>query len=111
MDRINEYGVIIARIFDRIAAQIPEDDEVRTERNYDVERGHYALLRVGWRDTRRIHGIVIHADVRGDKVWIEHDGTEDGIVDGLLDAGIPREQIVLAFHPLYKRPYTGFAVA
>ena len=111
MDRISEYGTIVKQILDGIADQIPEDDAVRTERNYDAERGHYALLRVGWRDTRRLHGIVLHVDIRNDKVWIEHDGTEDGIADQLLEAGIPKEHIVLAFHPPYKRPYTGFAVA
>jgi hypothetical protein len=28
----------------------------------------------------------------------------------LLARGVPKEDIVLAFHPPYKRPYTGFAV-
>ena len=111
MDRLADYGAIVKRIFDGIAAQIPEDDEVVTERIYDEAKGHYELMRVGWRDTRRLHGIVLHADVRNGKVWIQHDGTEDGIADELLEAGIPKEHIVLAFHPPYKRPYTGFATA
>ena len=52
---------------------------------------------------------MLHVDVKGGKVWIQHDGTEEGIADALVDAGIPKDHIVLAFHPLYKRPYTGFA--
>ncbi len=79
------------------------------ERVYNQERGHFELLRVGWRQKRRIHGIMLHVDVKGGKVWIQHDGTEEGIADALVDAGIPKDHIVLAFHPLYKRPYTGFA--
>ena len=111
MDRVENYGAIVKRIVDEIAVQIPDDGVVLTERVYDEARGHYELLRVGWRETRRIHGIVVHVDVRDGKVWIQHDGTEDGIADALLEAGIPQEHIVLAFHPPYKRPYTGFAVA
>ena len=45
-------------------------------------------------------------------MWeIQHDGTESGIADELVQAGIPPEHIVLAFHHPDKRQYTGFAVA
>jgi hypothetical protein len=47
------------------------------------ERGHYELLYTGWEDWRRVHGSVIHIDVRGDKVWIQHDGTEAGVAHDL----------------------------
>jgi hypothetical protein len=43
-------------------------------------------------------------------VWIQHDGTEDGIANELLQAGIPHEHIVLGFHPPDQRKYTPFAV-
>ncbi len=46
-----------------------------------------------------------------DRVWIQQDGTEDGIAGELIQAGIERERIVLGFHPAWKRPITGFAVA
>jgi hypothetical protein len=48
-------------------------------------------------------------DIRDDLVWIQHDGTEDGIANELVEAGIPREQIVLAFHPPDQRKRTSFA--
>jgi hypothetical protein len=37
--------------------------------------------------------------------------TEDGIATDLLEAGVPKEDIVLAFHAPEMRPYTEFAVA
>ena len=58
-----------------------------------------------------MHGAIIHVDLRGDKVWIQHDGTERGIPEDLLEAGIPREQIALGFHSPEVRRYTDFAVA
>jgi hypothetical protein len=41
----------------------------------------------------------LHLDILNGKVWIQRDGTEDGIADELEAAGIPRSDIVLAFHP------------
>ena len=48
-------------------------------------------------------------DIIDDKVWIQYDGTEDGIADELIEAGIPQDKIVLGFRPPEIRPYTGFA--
>lgn len=52
----------------------------------------------------------IHLQIINGKIWIQRDGTEDGIATDLLAAGIPKEQIVLAFKPEHIRPYTEFAV-
>ncbi len=48
-------------------------------------------------------------DIKNGKIWIQHDGTKDGVADDLVELGVPKEDIVLAFHPPYKRKYTGFA--
>lgn len=48
-----------------------------------------------------------HADI----VWIQHDGTEAGIVDDLSAAGIPKDQIVLAFYSPRRRVHTELAVS
>jgi len=52
---------------------------------------------------------VIHADIRDGKVWIQHDGTEQGIAGERVEAGIPKERIVLALHSPSERPLTSFA--
>ena len=36
------------------------------------------------------------------------DRAKTGITDELAELGVPKEDIVLAYHPPYKRPYTGF---
>lgn len=78
---------------------------------FDCERHHYLLVVVGWQDGQRTHAILLHVDIVGDRFWIQHDGTEDGIAGELERAGIGRERIVLGFHPAWKRPITGYAVA
>lgn len=52
---------------------------------------------------------VLHIDIRDEKIWIQHDGTEGGVALELVEAGIPRDRIVLAFKPPDIRPHTGFA--
>jgi hypothetical protein len=42
-------------------------------------------------------------------VWIQYDGTEEGIAGDMLEAEIPKEAIVLGFRPPEVRKYTGFA--
>jgi hypothetical protein len=42
---------------------------------------------------------------------IHEDGLEDGIASDLVRAGIPKDKIVLGFHPPEVRPYTEFAVS
>jgi hypothetical protein len=41
---------------------------------------------------------------------VQHDGTSCPVADELLAAGIPREDIVLGFHPPDVRRHTAFAV-
>jgi hypothetical protein len=79
----------------------------------DEARDHYLILSTGWSEDpdRRIHGSLIHIDIIDDKIWIQRDGTEDGIAGELEEAGIPREQIVLGFHEPRLRQYTDYAAA
>lgn len=117
MERLNLYRDHLQAILEehqrlsRVALRRPSD-EVDTQILIDRERDHYQLVKVGWRgETEPIFGCTIHVSIRDGKVWIERDHTEYGVAAELMDRGVPKEDIVLAFHAPYKRPYTGFAVA
>jgi hypothetical protein len=110
MDRVAEYREIVKRIIQEYAAFDPSTGSVEAETIFDDEHGHYELLYTGWKEWRRVHGSVIHIDIRDGKIWIQHDGTEDGIAPQLVEAGIPREQIVLGFHHPNRRKLTSYAV-
>lgn len=53
---------------------------------------------------------MLHLDIKNNKIWIQHDETEIDIANELVNLGIPKEDIVLAFHEPLVRQYTGFAV-
>lgn len=78
---------------------------------FDDERNHFLLVSLGWSEHRRVKRIILHVRLRDDKIWVEEDWTEDGLAADLLHAGVPRDKIVLAFHPPERRPLTEFAVA
>jgi hypothetical protein len=82
--------------------------EYEVQTIFDTERDHYQLLRVGWRNNKRDFGCVLHLDIKDDKIWIQHDSTDTGITEQLLEMGVPKEDIVLAFHEPEVRQFTGF---
>ncbi|MEZ4662353.1 MAG: element excision factor XisI family protein [Caldilineaceae bacterium] len=45
----------------------------------------------------RVRGNLIYITLHNDKVYIEYDGIEQGIVHELIKRGVPEEKIVLAF--------------
>ena len=111
MDRVEQDRQIVKRIIQEYADLLPSYSDVQAEPIFDDERGHYLLVYTVWNGKRRVHGSAIHVDLREGKVWVQHDGTKDGIVAELVAAGIPPERIVLGFHPPGQRRHTEFAVA
>jgi XisI protein len=77
----------------------------------DEAESHYIWMNLGWQNGDRITDMTVYVRVRDGKFWIEEDWTEDGIATNLVSAGVPREDIVLAFHEPKMRQHTDFAVA
>lgn len=111
MDTIISYRKIIKELINRHAKIKPAIGEIDVEAIFDESKDHYELSHTGWLRSRRVHGTVLHIDIRDGKVWIQHDGIEGGIAEELVEAGIPRDQIVLGFQPPSLRQYTEYAVA
>ncbi|MEZ5451256.1 MAG: XisI protein [Thiothrix sp.] len=108
MDKLNAYRQYVRQILEKYAQFKPAIDNVDMELLFDNERDHYQLMTVGWNGYQRFHGSVLHVDIKNGQIWIQHDGTEGGIASEFVELGVPKEDIVLAFHAPYKRRYTGF---
>lgn len=77
----------------------------------DDINGHYLLLRTGWQNSDRYYSNLIHIEVRDTgKVWLHEDRTDLIVADLLLDAKIPKNDIVLGFYSPFMRADTEFAI-
>jgi len=108
MDTLNSYRDKIKQLLETIA---PPSNEIESQILIDTEHDHYQITQVGWKNNRRVYGCVLHLDIKNDKIWIQHNGTELDIAQELVKLGIPKEWIVLGFQSAYKRQFTEFAVA
>ncbi|AFZ60007.1 XisI protein [Anabaena cylindrica FACHB-243] len=110
MENIEQYRTYIQKLLTEYAQGSPSDDEVETQLIFDKERDHYQVVYAGWKNRRPMYGCVLHLDIKNGKIWIQYNGTEIDIANELVKLGVPKEDIVLAFHEPLVRQYTGFAV-
>jgi len=111
MDNLEKYRAIIEKILTEYAAIPYIYGEIETETVFDCGRDRYLLVNVGWHKGRRMHGCLVHIDITNGKFWIHRDGTEDGIAADLEQAGVPKSDIILAFHEPELRKHTEYAIA
>lgn len=110
MDTLKNYRQVIENILTEYV-KIPYSlQELESELIVDKQENNYLVMTLGWEGEKRVHGCIIHIEIIDNKIWIQRDGTEYGIANELVSAGIPKSQIVLAFHPQDVRKYTEFAI-
>jgi hypothetical protein len=110
MDRAKRHRELVEDLLREYSAYKPSYGDVEVETIIDPVQGHYQLVNVGWHGQSRVHGCVMHIDVKDGKIWIQHDGTEDGVANRLVAAGVPKDEIVLGFLSPFQRRNTEFAV-
>jgi hypothetical protein len=113
MDKLSRYRGVIKQILTDLAERANRDADsgVETVCAFDEQREQYLLLNVGWQGNRRQRGTPLYLRVRDGKIWVEEDWTEPGVATRLIQAGVPKEDIVLGFHAPGMRKLTEFAVA
>ena len=111
MDKLNHYRSLIEKILTKyhqsFSQASPENVEMLLA--FDEKRDQYLWFQVGWTPQERVRGISVR--LKNGKIYIEEDWTEEGIATDLLREGIPKEDIVLAFHDPETRKFTEFAIA
>jgi hypothetical protein len=113
MDRMTTYRAIVKELLQCQAERMQHSPQpaIEAELSFDEAHDNYLLLNVGWTKQGRMLVPAIYIRLHNGKIWVENDWTEAGVVDALIERGVPTKDIVLAFHPPEMRPYTEFAVA
>jgi XisI protein len=100
-------AILAAYIQDVQASSLDDESYMVAD---DISK-HYLLYHNTWRNNSRTYGCVLHVRIKNEKVYVEYDGTDVGFADVFVEEGIPKENIVLAFHAPAKRQHTGYATA
>ncbi len=108
---MNHYRQLVCNCLTQYTQIKPTLGDIEVFKFFDLERNHYQIFHAGWDGYQRVFGALIHIDLIGDKIWIQYDGTEEGIANTLVDLGVPKQDIVLAYHSPFMRQYDGFAVS
>jgi hypothetical protein len=111
MDPLTTYRQVVERVLTAYTKIPYAHGDLRCEALFDHERDRYMLITLGWDAAKRVHFCLVHIDIVDGKVWIEKDNTEGGVASELVQGGIPKPQIVLAFRPPGVRKQTEYAVA
>ena len=64
MDTITQYRQQIKTVLETHARHV-WDDRIQAQIIIDTEHDHYQLVYVGWRDSKRCYGVVLHIDIIG----------------------------------------------
>ncbi|MGK7944915.1 MAG: XisI protein [Microcystaceae cyanobacterium] len=113
MDKLEQYRKAIKKVLTEYHEWVSGSSNLGRESCliFDDNHGQYMWLFMGWENKKKIRNIHVHIRITNDKIYIEEDWTEEGIANELLREGIPKTDIVLAFHDPETRKFTDFAIS
>jgi hypothetical protein len=89
----------------------PAIGDIEVQTIFDEERDHYQIVYIGWKQQRWIHSCPIHIDIKGEKIWIQWNGTEIDIPEEFVGMGVPKSDIVIGFYPEKFRQFSDYGVS
>lgn len=112
---VEQYRQCIQQLFKEPVERVrpnPSSPENEKQLILDTKRDHYQIVNVGWRPNgRRNYGCVLHVDIKDGKIWVQYDGTEEGIANALVELGVPQKDIILTFLDPFMREQSEFSVS
>ncbi len=104
-NKIESCRQILQKIIKRHARFQPANGEIETHAVIDTENDDYMVVDSGWNEKgRRIYDVVLHFRLQNGTVHIERNNTNAEIVQELLESGIEKDDIILAYNFLpYQR--------
>ena len=98
MDKITTYQNIINHILSKWTNYSNTDmPNVKYELLVDENKCNYILYVIGWHNNNYHHDWVYHLQIKGDKIWIHEDRTDEPIANVLIQKGIDQSAIVLGY--------------
>ncbi len=112
MDKLKKYNHIVQTILQNFVTERQNNrSEIQTLLVCDAIRNHYQIVRMGWRNGQQVFNVIFHIDIINDKIWVQRNMSDYDIVGDIEAQGVPKSEIVLAFHTPEMRLHTGYAAA
>lgn len=111
MEKLARYRQLVQQMLLTYGKRKPAYGDIEVETIFDSERDHYQIVYVGWDQQDWVHSCVIHIDIKGGKIWLQWNATEDDIAADLVAAGVSKEDIVLGFQSPFMRQFTEYATS
>ena len=111
MEKLTKYRQLIQEILLEHGKHKSAYGDIEVQTIFDTQRDHYQIVYVGWEGNNWTHSCIIHIDIKGEKIWLQWNGTEDDIAADLVELGVPKEDIVLGFQSPFMRKFTEYAVS
>lgn len=98
MDRL-KYREVLQSVVNRHAKFQPANGNIKTHAVCDTQNDDYMVVDSGWNEKgRRIYDVVIHFRLQDDQVMVERDNTDAEVVRELIEDGIAKDDITLAYN-------------
>jgi len=112
MDKVSKYQNIIVEYLTEWANFGTPPPGLEHQVIVDRENNHFQWVTTGWLQNKEfVYIIELHLDIKGQKIWIWQNNSDAMVADDLMERGVSKSDIVLAFHAPQDRALTGFAVA
>lgn len=111
MDRVEQYRGIIKQVLQHYYSLYQRMQDADTALLYDSTSDQYQVIQTGWDAQQRRIYTTLHLSLKNGKVYIHSDPTEEGVANSLIEAGIPKTDIVLEYQAPTLREYSEFAQA
>ncbi len=103
---------MVGEVFEEVLNFFPQDSYIELLPIIDDKHGQFLIYTDGWEKSWRDYGCFLHIQVKPDgKVYLRHDGTDLEIAEKLVQKGISKKDIIIAFHAPYMRDMSEFAIS
>jgi XisI protein len=111
MDKVNKYRKIIRQtLLPFKNVHYAGSPDLKNEVILDGENDHYLVVTIGWDGETPVRDCIFHIDIIRGKIWIQEDNSDVEIASQLLDAGIPKSDIILGFQSPTMRQFSSFGI-
>jgi hypothetical protein len=112
MDKVSQYQQIVIDYLREFESFGTPPNGLENQLLIDREQHHYQYIIKGWQQNRHfVYTVCLHIDIKDNKIWIWQNNTDAFVGDDLVERGVSKSDIVLAFNAPQERQYTGFATA